>query len=115
VSPIVGGAHEQPCMIGPLRPAAVAFDAIAPTCDARFGAWSSVAAQRRAVRAALLGAFPIEGHILEVGGGTGEDAAFLAERGFDMLLTDPRPRWWRRRRPSSRHWAEGLRLGLVKR
>jgi SAM-dependent methyltransferase len=77
--------------IAPLRPAALAFEAIAPTFDARFGVWSSVAAQRRAVRAALLRAFPAEGHILEVGGGTGEDAAFLAERGFDMFLTDPSP------------------------
>jgi SAM-dependent methyltransferase len=75
----------------PLRPAALAFDAIAPTFDERFGVWSSVAAQRRAVRSALLRAFPGEGHILEVGGGTGEDATFLAERGFDLLLTDPSP------------------------
>jgi SAM-dependent methyltransferase len=78
-------------MMAPLRPAALAFDAIAPTFDERFGVWSSVAAQRRAVRTALLRAFPVEGHILEVGGGTGEDATFLAERGFDMLLTDPSP------------------------
>jgi SAM-dependent methyltransferase len=75
----------------PLRPAALAFDAIAPTYDERFGVWSSVAAQRRAVRSALLRAFSAEGHILEVGGGTGEDATFLAERGFDVLLTDPSP------------------------
>lgn len=74
-----------------LRPAAVAFDAIAPTFDARFGAWSSVAAQRRVVRSALLKRFPAGGHILELGGGTGEDAAFLAERGFHVTLTDPSP------------------------
>ena len=78
-------------MMPTLRPAAIAFDAIAPVFDSRFGAWCSVAAQRRAVRAALLQAFPTRGHILELGGGTGEDAAFLAERGFDMLLTDPSP------------------------
>jgi SAM-dependent methyltransferase len=78
-------------MISPLRPAALAFDAIAPVFDARFGAWQSVAAQRRAVRAALLREFPTGGHILELGGGTGEDAAFLAERGYNMLLTDPSP------------------------
>jgi SAM-dependent methyltransferase len=78
-------------MIPSLRPAALAFDAIAPAFDARFGAWRSVAAQRRAVRGALLRAFPEGGHILEVGGGTGEDASFLAERGFDLLLTDPSP------------------------
>lgn len=74
-----------------MRPSALAFDAVAPIFDSRFGSWSSVAAQRRAVRAALLRAFPEGGHILELGGGTGEDAAFLAERGFHMLLTDPSP------------------------
>lgn len=74
-----------------LSPSALAFDAIASEYDARFGAWCSVAAQRRAVRAALLQAFPVEGRILELGGGTGEDACFLAARGFKMLLTDPSP------------------------
>jgi SAM-dependent methyltransferase len=73
------------------NPAALAFDAIAPQFDARFGAWSSVAAQRRAVRAALLREFPAGGKILELGGGTGEDAAFLASRRFQVLLTDPSP------------------------
>lgn len=74
-----------------LRPAAFAFDAIAPVFDDRFGTWASVAAQRRAVRAALLQQFPPMGHVLEVGGGTGEDAVFLAERGFRVLLTDASP------------------------
>jgi len=74
-----------------LRPSALAFDSIAPVFDSRFGNWGSVAAQRRAVRAALLRAFPAGGHIFELGGGTGEDAAFLAERGFDLFLTDPSP------------------------
>jgi len=78
-------------MMAPLRPAGVAFDAIAPTFDLRFGHWLSVAAQRRAVRTALLREFPTVGHILELGGGTGEDAMFLAEHGFDMFLTDPSP------------------------
>lgn len=74
-----------------LRPAALAFDTIAPVFDSRFGSWSSVAAQRRAVRDALLQQFPREGNILELGGGTGEDAAFLAGKGFEVLLTDPSP------------------------
>ncbi len=74
-----------------LRPPALAFDAIATDFDLRFGQWQSVAAQRRAVRSALLRAFPQRGHILEIGGGTGEDAAYLAEWGFDVLLTDPSP------------------------
>jgi SAM-dependent methyltransferase len=69
----------------------LAFDTVAPTFDSRFGAWRSVAAQRRAVRTALLREFPAGGRILEIGGGTGEDAHFLAERGFDVLLTDPSP------------------------
>jgi ubiquinone/menaquinone biosynthesis C-methylase UbiE len=75
----------------PMRPAVAAFDAIAPIFDQRFGSWLSVAAQRRAVREALLRQFPKHGHILEVGGGTGEDAAFLAGAGFEVLLTDPSP------------------------
>lgn len=83
-----GGNHA---VMASLRPAAIAFDAIAPTFDSRFGGWLSVAAQRRAVRAALMGEFPSAGRILELGGGTGEDARFLAERGYDMLLTDPSP------------------------
>jgi SAM-dependent methyltransferase len=74
-----------------LRPAALAFDATAPAFDLRFGAWLSVAAQRRAVRAALLKRFPPGGRLLEIGGGTGEDAAFMAQRGFSLLLTDPSP------------------------
>ncbi|MGB3631312.1 MAG: methyltransferase domain-containing protein, partial [Terracidiphilus sp.] len=74
-----------------VSPAARAFDAVAPQFDARFGAWLSVAAQRRAVREALLTAFPRCGQILELGGGTGEDACFLASRGFRVTLTDPSP------------------------
>lgn len=78
-------------MMAPLRPAALAFDAIAPGFDSRFGKWLSVAAQRRAVRRALTHTFPAAGRILELGGGTGEDAVFLAQNGFDVLLTDPSP------------------------
>lgn len=75
----------------PLRPAALAFDAVAPVFDNRFGEWRSVSTQRRAVRAALMEQFPRRGHLLELGGGTGEDAAFLAASGYDILLTDPSP------------------------
>jgi SAM-dependent methyltransferase len=70
---------------------ALAFDAVAAEFDSRFGGWKSVAAQRRAVRAALLRVFPARGRILEIGGGTGEDAAFLAAQGFETFLTDASP------------------------
>jgi SAM-dependent methyltransferase len=74
-----------------LGPAAQAFDTIAADFDSRFGNWLSVAAQRNAVRTALLREFPSEGKILELGGGTGEDSAFLAQRGFDVWMTDASP------------------------
>lgn len=76
----------------PLSSAAVqAFDAVAPTFDARFGAWKSVAAQRSAVRAELLRSFEPGASLLELGGGTGEDALFLAARGYRVHLTDGSP------------------------
>ncbi|HEV2486803.1 MAG TPA: class I SAM-dependent methyltransferase [Terracidiphilus sp.] len=83
---------ESPCPVkSELRPSALAFDALAPVFDLRFDAWQSVAAQRRAVRSALLCQFPAGGRILELGGGTGEDASFLAARGFQVVLTDSSP------------------------
>jgi SAM-dependent methyltransferase len=75
----------------PMRPSVAAFDVIAPIFDQRFSSWRSVAAQRRAVRRVLLREFPHHGNILEIGGGTGEDAAFLASQGYRVLLTDPSP------------------------
>lgn len=78
-------------MTAALKAAARAFDAIAPDFDSRFEAWQSVAAQRRAVRKALVRCFPAGGKILELGGGTGEDAAILAAQGFQVMLTDPSP------------------------
>jgi SAM-dependent methyltransferase len=74
-----------------MRPAALAFDAAAPGFDRRFGEWLSVAAQRKAVRHTLAKVFPPGGRIFEIGAGTGEDALWLAERGFDLFLTDPAP------------------------
>ena len=71
--------------------AAAAFDATATVFDERFGAWRSVAAQRAAVRRALLAAFPIGSRLLEIGGGTGEDARWLALRGREVLVTDASP------------------------
>jgi SAM-dependent methyltransferase len=74
-----------------LSPAVQAFDAVADRFDERFGAWRSVAAQRRAVRSALREAFPRHARVLEIGGGTGEDARWLAARGREVLLTDGSP------------------------
>ena len=74
-----------------LLPAGAAFDAIAERFDARFSTWRSVAAQRSAVRTDLLAAFPEGARLLEIGGGTGDDAAWLATRGRSVLLTDAAP------------------------
>lgn len=74
-----------------LSPAAFAFDSVATDFDARFGAWQSVAAQRSAVRNELAKAFPVGSRLLDLGGGTGEDAHWLAMRGHDVTLTDPAP------------------------
>jgi SAM-dependent methyltransferase len=64
---------------------------VAPDFDRRFGGWLSVAAQRRAVRRELERAFAPGARVLELGGGTGEDASWLAERGRRVLLTDASP------------------------
>ena len=74
-----------------LSPAIHAFDACAHEFDDRFGAWRSVAAQRRAVRRRLLRTFPAGSRLLELGGGTGDDALFLAEQGRNVVLTDGSP------------------------
>ena len=78
--------------------AARAFDQVAGAFDDRFGGWASVAAQRRAVRDELLHAFARGSRVLEIGGGTGEDALWLAERGRSVLLTDASPRMVERAR-----------------
>lgn len=73
-------------------PAAVAaFDAAADRFDARFGEWRSVAAQRSAVRRHLLDVFPPGARLLELAGGTAEDALFLAAHDRSVLLTDGAP------------------------
>ncbi len=74
-----------------LSAAAAAFDAVAERFDERFTPWLSVAAQRRAVRAELERAFPPGARLIEIGGGAGGDALWLAERGRQVLLTDPSP------------------------
>jgi len=74
-----------------LSPAGAAFDAIAEAFDATFDPWLSVAAQRRSVWRALLAAFPEGAQVLEIGGGTGTDAAWLIDHGREVLLTDAAP------------------------
>src|SRR5512146_3100385 len=74
-----------------LSPAALAFDALAERFDERYGGWRSVQAQRRAVRARLAATFAEGTRLVEVGGGTGEDACWLAERRRTVLLTDASP------------------------
>lgn len=74
-----------------LNAAARAFDTAAPTFDDRFTPWASVQAQRQAVRRALAQAFPPKSRLIEIGGGTGEDAAWMAQRGHRVLLTDASP------------------------
>lgn len=68
--------------------AAQAFGSIAGDFDHRFSAWRSVEAQRRAVRAALIDAFPLGSRLIEIGGGTGQDALWLANQGREVMLTD---------------------------
>jgi SAM-dependent methyltransferase len=74
-----------------LLPAGAAFDAVADSFDALFDPWLSVAAQRAAVREDLLAAFPGGSNLLEIGGGTGTDAAWMIARGRNVLLTDASP------------------------
>jgi len=81
-----------------LPASAQAFDHAAESFDDRFGAWASVAAQRRAVRRELTEAFPRGASLLEIGGGTGEDAIWLAKAGRRVLLTDAAPAMVRRAR-----------------
>lgn len=71
--------------------AVVAFDAIAQDFDARFGSWLSVAAQRRAVRRVVRKVLRPGCSILELGGGTGQDAHWLSSHGYEVLLTDGSP------------------------
>jgi SAM-dependent methyltransferase len=75
----------------PSSAAALAFDAIAPDFDTRFGGWRSVEAQRAVIRLRLLAAFPPGARLIEAGGGTGEDALWLANQGRDVLMTDASP------------------------
>lgn len=92
-------------------PAVRAFDAAADGFDTRFGGWASVAAQRRAVRRHLLAAFPPGARLLELGGGTGEDALFLARNNRHVLLTDGASRMVDRARAKISDEGLGDRVG----
>lgn len=85
------GAGSPSTANAALPPAVQAFDRTAPQFDARFGGWLSVAAQRRAFRRHLDRWFRPGDTVLELGGGTGEDALYLARRGVRVLLTDGSP------------------------
>jgi ubiquinone/menaquinone biosynthesis C-methylase UbiE len=74
-----------------LDPAALAFDSIANEFDERFTPWRSVEAQRLVIRGELIQAFPLGSRLLEVGGGTGEDALWLSQQGRRVLMTDASP------------------------
>jgi SAM-dependent methyltransferase len=76
---------------GGLSAAALAFDAIAEDFDERFDSWRSVESQRRAVRRALAAAFPFGSRLIEIGGGTGTDALWMADHGRQVLMTDAAP------------------------
>jgi SAM-dependent methyltransferase len=56
--------------------------------DARAGGWASVAAQRRSRAAHPAANVPAWSRLLELAGGTAEDALFLAARGRHVLFTD---------------------------
>ncbi|MBO0748933.1 MAG: class I SAM-dependent methyltransferase [Porphyrobacter sp.] len=71
--------------------AGAAFDAVAGSFDDAFDPWLSVAAQRASVREELLIAFPAGASLLEIGGGTGTDAAWMIERRREVFLTDAAP------------------------
>ncbi len=75
-----------------LPPAVRAFDLTADRFDQRFGEWRSVAAQRCAVRRYLLHTFPAGSRLLELAAGTGDDAVFMLEQGYQVTLTDGSPR-----------------------
>jgi ubiquinone/menaquinone biosynthesis C-methylase UbiE len=74
-----------------LEAAAHAFDAVATGFDTRYGQWRSVAAQRAAVRASLVRMFPLGARVLELGGGTADDATWLTRQSRVVTMTDISP------------------------
>ena len=74
-----------------LGAAAAAFDGIAGEFDSRFARWRSVELQRTAVRQSLLSTFSRGARLIEIGGGTGEDALWLTRHGREVMMTDASP------------------------
>jgi SAM-dependent methyltransferase len=74
-----------------LRFPAAAFDDMAPAYDATFTASALGVLLRALTWERLDAAFAGAGRVLEIGCGTGEDAARLALRGAHVLATDPSP------------------------
>ncbi len=64
------------------------FDALAPTYDADFTHTATARFLRARVQARLAQLFAAGQHVLELGCGTGEDAAFLGARGVRVTATD---------------------------
>ena len=73
------------------RSSSGAFDELAAAYDASFTATAVGASLRAMVWRRLDAAFAGPGRILELGCGTGEDAIYLARRGFEVLATDASP------------------------
>src|SRR5690606_1446995 len=68
-----------------------AFDALAPTYDADFGAGDIGGRLRRAVWRRVDAAFPRDCRVLDLGCGTGEDAVHLAGGGRRVVAIDASP------------------------
>ncbi len=67
------------------------FDRLAPTYDDDFTHSPTAAHLRARVHARLLARLKAGDHVLELGSGTGEDAAFLAAHGIRVTATDASP------------------------
>ena len=73
----------------PTEPTSKAFDHIASSYDCAEAANPVLQCMRARVQATALRAFSGGNRILELGGGTGTDALYLAERGFTVVGVEP--------------------------
>jgi ubiquinone/menaquinone biosynthesis C-methylase UbiE len=65
------------------------FDSLAAQYDQLEAANPILQWMRQRVQAAALAAFPAQARLLEIGCGTGTDALFFAQRGFQIVAMDP--------------------------